>query len=142
MDIIFMDMGGGSLYLRLDRWVLLVGAQLSSLSLPGGSAVLRGSLVSAPQDSRGGPCTTPILRSVIPTRPLALRLGEVELLPPPASSLWWSLWPAYYRTIRLCTPSLSSPLGDPSLTTESPWAQRPLVAQDTQPSSPSRLHQQ
>lgn len=48
MDIIFMDVGGGgSLYLRLDQWVL-DGAQQSFLSLPGGSAVLRGSLVSAP----------------------------------------------------------------------------------------------
>lgn len=105
------DVEGGSLYLRLDQRVLLDGAQLSSLSLPGGSAVLRGSLVSAHQDSRGGPCPTPILRSVTPTRLSAPGLGEGEL-PPPASSPWWLLWPTSGQSA-CAPPSLSSPLGDP-----------------------------
>lgn len=77
---------------------LLASHQSSSLSLPGGPAVLRGSCVSAIQDPRDGPSASPILRGVtVPgPSPGAGRGGAASQSP---FSLWWPLWPG--RTTRL-----------------------------------------
>lgn len=91
-----------------EVWFLRASPQPSSLSFPGGPAILRGSRVSARQDTGGGPSAAPLLRCVtapgpvlvpggveLPRNPLLLRFGG------PCA---WESHPADFGTICLCTP--------------------------------------
>lgn len=76
-----------------EGWFLLASPQPSSLSLPGGPAVLRGSRVSAIQDAGGGPSASPVLRGLMAPgpRPGAGKGGAASQSI--SSSLWQPRWP-------------------------------------------------